>query len=139
MNDQALRDVMFTTQTAEKLRIGVQQYLSREHLHCLAGGLDAHIYEIADGLAIQISSFVLATGGETISIHRRWPRDWWQAFKLRWFPKWALSRWPATYDEIDIERRVYEKICPHVAVPEGGRHYEFLAHGRDMHILRQPT
>ena len=22
------------------------------------------------------------------------PTDWWQAFKERWFPRWALKRWP---------------------------------------------
>lgn len=28
------------------------------------------------------------------------PADWWQAFKERWFPKWALKRWPVRNDKL---------------------------------------
>lgn len=27
----------------------------------------------------------------------KYPADWWQAFKARWFPTWALLRWPVLY------------------------------------------
>ncbi len=27
-----------------------------------------------------------------------YPADWWQAFKERWFPKWAKRRWPVEYE-----------------------------------------
>lgn len=27
-------------------------------------------------------------------------RDWWQAFKERWFPKWLLRRFPVEYTQI---------------------------------------
>ena len=27
------------------------------------------------------------------------PADWWQHFKERWFPAWALMRWPVRYTE----------------------------------------
>ena len=27
----------------------------------------------------------------------QWPADWWQHFKERWFPKWALRRFPVRY------------------------------------------
>jgi hypothetical protein len=49
-----------------------------------------------------------------------WPRTWWDAFKLRWFPKWAKDRWPAEYETrtiadirrpaINIDEPVY-KAC----------------------------
>lgn len=25
------------------------------------------------------------------------PADWWEHFKERWFPQWALKRWPVRY------------------------------------------
>ena len=30
------------------------------------------------------------------------PADWWQDFKLRWFPKWALARWPARMRRLNV-------------------------------------
>jgi hypothetical protein len=27
----------------------------------------------------------------------RYPTTWWDAFKDRWFPKWALARWPVAW------------------------------------------
>jgi len=35
------------------------------------------------------------------------PRDWWQAFKKRWFPKFALRLWPVIYTEHHIETKAY--------------------------------
>lgn len=31
---------------------------------------------------------------EAISFKFETPSDWWQHFKERWFPKWALRHWP---------------------------------------------
>jgi len=30
----------------------------------------------------------------------KYPADWKQAFKERWFPKWALKKWPVQYTTI---------------------------------------
>lgn len=32
----------------------------------------------------------------------QWPCDWWQAFKMRWFPLWARQRWPIRYQRIEL-------------------------------------
>lgn len=29
------------------------------------------------------------------------PANWWQHFKQRWFPRWALKRWPVLYEWYD--------------------------------------
>lgn len=29
-----------------------------------------------------------------------YPRDWWQAFKQRWFCKWMLRRWPVETEDV---------------------------------------
>ena len=31
-----------------------------------------------------------------------YPATWWDALKLRWFPRWALRRWPAQYAKVEI-------------------------------------
>lgn len=28
------------------------------------------------------------------------PSDWWEALKQRWFPRWALTRWPVRMREV---------------------------------------
>ena len=43
------------------------------------------------------------TGG-----HReiRYPRDWREAFKARWLPRWAKAIWPVRYTIIDVTAKV---------------------------------
>jgi hypothetical protein len=41
-----------------------------------------------------------------------YPSTWWDAFKLRWFPKWALKRWPVVMNRIDGEI-----LYPQIAIP----------------------
>ena len=49
-----------------------------------------------DNIAIR-EIYHLATLEEPIA---KYPADWWQAFKVRWFPQWLLKRHPAQYTEI---------------------------------------
>ncbi len=43
-------------------------------------------------------TFVLEFAGRKRTIEHAvevsYPRDWWQHLKARWFPAWALRRWP---------------------------------------------
>ena len=62
----------------------------------------------------------------------QFPRDWWQHFKQRWFPKRALRRWPVLMQDrkypvrLDITKEI--RVCPHTALT-GNRHahMDFLA------------
>lgn len=81
---------------------------------------------VADKLIVQLSSFVLGGCPETVSIHHRWPLDWWQAFRARWFPVWWLRRHPVAYECYDYERTFYAKVCPHVAVDLKGTHFAWI-------------
>ena len=41
----------------------------------------------------------------------RYPKDWWQAFKDRWFPLWAKKRWPPKFTLRTFDARfVYPSI-----------------------------
>lgn len=56
-----------------------------------------------------------------------WPADWWQAVKARWFPQWALRRWPVrlAYNERrDVQ--VHHRLCPHIPGYDAQQHVEFL-------------
>lgn len=36
-----------------------------------------------------------------------YPADWWQAVRARWFPAWALRRWPARMVRIEMDAAAY--------------------------------
>jgi hypothetical protein len=45
--------------------------------------------------------------------HYEWPATWWDAVKLRFFPKWALKRWPVLMKEVTAKRGIiYPGISP---------------------------
>ena len=61
-----------------------------------------------DRQLLQMVHYCYGKRGATISV----PRDWWEALKERWFPAWALLRWP-------VVSRVYEAraLLPFLNVP----------------------
>ena len=64
----------------------------------------------ADGIVLRVRQDIL--GREIERIECRYPADWWQAFKARWFPAWALRRWPVkeTVKEL-VARELYPKMA----------------------------
>lgn len=36
----------------------------------------------------------------------RWPRNWWQALKERWFPNWAKKHWPPIFEQHQLDVRL---------------------------------
>ena len=55
-----------------------------------------------------VTQLLLHVAGEQIKIIK-YPADWWQSFKERWYPNWAKKRWPVCYTVFDIEI-LYPKI-----------------------------
>lgn len=84
---------------------------------------------LTDTLVGQITAYVLECCHEEVAGEELVPADWWQAFKARWFPVWALERWPVSHRRI---RTVVRKIrmCPHVKSDRHKQHIEFLANRR---------
>src|SRR3990167_6914606 len=55
-----------------------------------------------------------------------YPSTWWDAVKQRWFPKWALNRWPVVMNRIDGEI-----LYPMIEIPKYRKEVTFkLAHYR---------
>jgi hypothetical protein len=53
----------------------------------------------------------------------KWPLTWWDAVKARFFPKWALRRFPIRYDGVDLVQ------VADVALPmEFGKRYHTFFH-----------
>lgn len=87
------------------------------------------IEHIGRNLVFKLEAGVLAMPKQHLSLHYKWPKDWWQAFKERWFPA-RLQKWfPVEYDTVDVEQPIYGPICPHMAAKESRLHFQFLAEG----------
>ena len=52
----------------------------------------------------------LCDGLSTVEEHAMWPEDWWQAFKVRWFPAWLERIYP-----IRMQRMETHRWCPHLS------------------------
>lgn len=125
MYDQEIRRPQFQRHVVEALQVSARQDAS---IRAMAANAQIEVTAdvMARGLVAHLRTFIHGMGGETISVHERWPADWLQAFKERWFPVWALKRWPVAYRRIDIEERLYAAVCPHIADPERRTHLEWL-------------
>lgn len=65
------------------------------------------------GLAVRIIQEVM--GREVEHVEVRYPADWWQAFKARWFPAWAKRRWTVHETIVELNAR---ELYPKVAMPD---------------------
>lgn len=62
-----------------------------------------------------------------ISVHRKWPANWWEAVKERWAPRWCKRRWPVQYERVDVEENAFKSVCPHVPAAPKGAHLRWVA------------
>lgn len=98
------------TVTLEKLRLRLQQVLSRELLDVQVDIEDSFF----DSIIVTLQGFIWSTQEQHVEIE--YPCDWWQAFKERWFGLWLLRRWPVEYKRhvLDI-KTLYPNFRPVVS------------------------
>ncbi len=74
----------------------------------------AHNYDLGlfyrDAAEVLKATVTIAMQEEELT---KYPSDWWQALKERWFPKWMKQRWPIKYNEV----WAYHKF-PDLEIPE---------------------
>lgn len=104
------------SRTFQLARIALSQFLSERDLEGPAATVEATVRRSyrQSGVALEIyfeagAIKTEAVAKETIQV----PADWWSSFKLRWFPKWALVRWPSEMRTINKVVNT-TRICPHV-------------------------
>ena len=68
----------------------------------------------ANRLVIHLRSCIHGIDKSYKEIHVKWPKNWKEAFKEQWFPRWALKRWPVLYERVDHSIKLYGKVCPHI-------------------------
>jgi hypothetical protein len=50
----------------------------------------------------------------------KYPADWKQAFKERWFPQWLLKKYPVKYKQFEVKA-----LYPYLAIPPHQEHLTF--------------
>lgn len=104
-----MRDKYFKIKeyTLEKFHIRARRYISKEILAMSKIEISDAIDEAIDCLVIDLTSFVYSQKIREI----KYPFDWLEAFKERWFPKWLLKKYPVQYTVYDL-KRFYPEIPP---------------------------
>lgn len=90
-------DFYFDRQTLEQIRVDIR----RRH-------------EIQEDMAVSVMGVVATWRKERML---QVPANWWQHFKQRFFPRWALKRWPVLYEHYDAA-----VILPKVPVRDARYH-----------------
>jgi hypothetical protein len=92
---------------------------------------DAWVDGLADSLFYRLRATLLASEHEhKVDERVHYPRDWWQAFKERWFPEWVLQRWLVEMAVVRIQRTFQTRMCPHRDASDLKVHTDFLNDGR---------
>ena len=87
---------------------GYQQVLEKEFFDCC---VEAVRDKMRERIILSIKAYVLADNFK--HYEHKYPKDWWQSFKDRWFPKWILRKWPVVYTKIVIDvRALYPEYRP---------------------------
>lgn len=76
----------------EKFKIGAELALSDE----LINAKGTYWFDEANELlCFQVRGFILSEHLDSVSV--KYPKDWWQAFKEKFFTKWLLKKYPVQY------------------------------------------
>ncbi len=103
---------MINEKTLQRIEFGITHRLTKEVAEELAldiiyGG--AVYDELFHQVVIRIKGSLLVDQVERVNV--KYPSDWWQAVKDRWFPKWLLKHYPIQYITQSLSARI---LYPHM-------------------------
>lgn len=109
------------------LKITVSSKSSIETLQDMAAlhGIDFTAELIGDVLITRLSAFVNCTHTDKFCYYLEYPENWWEAFKLRFFPRWLIDKYPIKFKIVDISVDKYI-ICPHLPYESKMTHMNWL-------------
>lgn len=76
------------------LKVGILKIISEE---LVDSSVEIWRDALENQIRIAIHGYVWAESEHVRYQEIKYPRDWWQAFKERWFPKWLLTKYPVDY------------------------------------------
>jgi len=92
--------VKVETEELNKLKFVVLQCLTEELAEDI---VNPPTVEVGQDLSFNVTEIMVRAvfhvlGREMDRVECRWPADWREAFKERWFPAWAKARWPVRWE-----------------------------------------
>ncbi len=128
--DDQLED--FVRIILSKIRINDNQILSMEEFRLLPPEMMIKLTKtLAGDMLMSINAYVLGMESERIEIHCKFPADWWQAFRRRWFPLWWLHKHPIKWERVDVSEQLYSAVCPHLHADPQEKHLQFFVNHKD--------
>ena len=92
----------------KRYKFAIMQTISKEYLDAFS--IDFSLHEGFDAdirMRVMCDMYGFEIGNYS------YPADWWQAFKLRFFPAWLIKRFPVVYRHL-----VISAIYPDIKVPK---------------------
>lgn len=93
---------MHETVTLEKIKIATIKRVSEHLLDPSVTFSDVDGF-ISDDIDIMVKGYIWGETGKTETI--RYPRTWWDAFKVRWFSAGMIAHWPADFTIHEISTK----------------------------------
>ena len=84
----------------EKLKYAFFKALAAEEIDATAD-FSLHADWFADSITARVKGFIWSSKIDTV--HIQYPKDWWQAFKERWYPAWLKRKYPVVYRKRKID------------------------------------
>jgi hypothetical protein len=133
-------DLAFQRLICERVMVCLTETASLETLQHFQSATRVHAWVdyMAHKLWVQMSIEMPGVLEEVIDIHEQFPLTWWDAVKERWFPAWALRRWPVRYRRIDVHQKRFAAVCPHVRIDQQGSHLQWLVQ-KQQDVLRHAS
>lgn len=90
-------DLLYNALALSKQRVAALKAISKAVLKNAT--ISAEMHTLLDTLFVRLESYIWKADDHR-ELAARFPATWWDAFKLRWFPRWAELRWPSNYKEV---------------------------------------
>jgi len=94
-SDTEMREVL-----SRQLHLKLKQWGIRAKVDAALAMQTEQATPVFDYLLAELRAFVVVE--EQVPLRLEVPADWWEHFKQRWFPAWALARWPVRTLEIRL-------------------------------------
>ena len=92
------------TVTLEAMEYALARLITKELVDDFANEPKIDLARYMGGdIVVQVKQTIF--GEQVLHETVKYPSDWKEAFKERWFPKWAKRKWPVRYERVEFDAR----------------------------------
>lgn len=114
-------DVGFDRVMLEKFKYAINYHIDQEDFMAPNIDVEQTINFITNQVVLTFRADIVGQKLEDF----KYPADWFQAFKERWFPKWLLDKFPVKYKVLEVKA-----LYPQLHVPPE-------VHNPIIHVMRK--